>query len=72
MNKSKSNERDSSASTLKRVQALKDEPDSQKKMPEEDFDNKKLLPILKQAFDLINEIENRKNATEARIKKIER
>lgn len=70
--KSKSNERDSSASTLKRVQALKDEPDSQKKMPEEDFDNKKLLPILKQAFDLINEIENRKNATEARIKKIER
>lgn len=51
---------------------MKDEPDSQKKMPEEDFENKRLLPILKQAFDLITELEGKKKATETRIKKIER
>lgn len=59
-------------SGLNRIQALKDEPESQKKMPEEDFENKKLIPILKAAFDVINEIEEKKRVTEKRIKKIER
>jgi len=58
--------------TLNRIMGMKDEPESQKKMPEEDFENKKLLPILRQAFDLITLIENRKKETEAKIKRIER
>jgi hypothetical protein len=41
-------------------------------MPEEDFENKKLFPILRSAFDLINEIETRKKDVEGRIKRIER
>ena len=51
---------------------MKDAPDSQKKIPEEDFENKKLIPIFKEAFDLISTIEERKKTTEARIKRIER
>ena len=49
-----------------------DEPESQKKRPEEDFENKRLIPVLKEAFDLISTIEERKKKTEKRIKKIER
>ena len=38
----------------------KEQPDSQKKRPEEDFENKKLIPILREAFDMVMLIENRK------------
>ena len=50
----------------------KDEHESQKKRSEEDFENKKLVPILKEAFDLITIIENRKKDAEKKIKRIER
>ena len=43
-----------------RIQSKKDQPDSQKKKPEEDFENKKLLPVLREAFDLLMMIEKRK------------
>jgi len=46
----------------KRIQ--REEPESQKKKPEEDFDNKKLLFILREAFDLIEIIEKRKKESE--------
>ena len=55
---------------LNKIEALKDQHESQKKRPEEDYENKKLLPIFKEAFDLINLIENRKRETELKIKKI--
>ena len=51
---------------------MKDEPESQKKRPEEDFENKKLIPILKEAFDLIDTIETRKKKAEEKIRKIRR
>lgn len=50
----------------------KEEHESQKKRSEEDFENKKLLPILREAFDLISTIENRKRDAEKKIKRIER
>jgi hypothetical protein len=49
-----------------------DAPESQKKRPEEDFENKKLHPIFKEAYDLITTIENRRKQTEKKIAKIER
>lgn len=55
---------------LTKIEALKDQHESQKKKAEEDFDNKKLVPILKEAFDLITLIEDRKRETEKKIKKI--
>lgn len=42
----------------------KDAPESQKKKPEEDFDNKKLISVLREAFDLMEIIENRKKDAE--------
>lgn len=33
-------------SGLKRLDQMRDQDDEQKKMPEEDFENKKLLPVL--------------------------
>jgi len=62
----------SAAGGLARIDALKDEPESQKKRPEEDYDNKKLLPILKEAFDLITTIEDRKKDMQKKIKRIEK
>jgi|LauGreDrversion4_2_1035121.scaffolds.fasta_scaffold39707_5 hypothetical protein len=55
----------STQSALKRVIGMKeeDEAQTQKKRPEEDFENLKLRPILRQAFDLIMLIENKKKDT---------
>ena len=40
-------------------------------MPSEDFENTKLLPILKEAYDLFHELDSRKTEAEQKIKKIE-
>ena len=58
----------SGLSGLNRIEGLKDEHESQKKKPEEDFENKKLVAIFREAYDLITMIENRKTQTEKRIK----
>ena len=47
-----------------RAMLLKEQPDSQKKRPEEDFENKKLVPILREAFDLVQTIEKIKKDSE--------
>lgn len=72
LKKKEQDKRGSSANGLTRIQGMKDEPDSQKKRPEEDWENKKLLPIFEEAYKLINEIEQRKTKAEQRIKRIER
>jgi hypothetical protein len=41
-------------------------------MPEEDFENKKLLPILKEAFDLIRLLEKKKQIADKEIAKIKK
>lgn len=46
-----------------RILLQKEQPDSQKKKPEEDFENKKLFPVLREAFELVSIIE--KNRAEA-------
>jgi hypothetical protein len=61
-----------SAGGITKIDALKDQHESQKKKPEEDFDNKRLISIFKEAFDLINLIEDRKRDTEKKIKNIRR
>ena len=61
-----------SAGGITKIDALKDQHESQKKKPEEDFDNKRLISIFKEAFDLINLIEDRKRETEKKIKNIRR
>jgi hypothetical protein len=66
-----SRERDSSKGPAQ-IDSLKDQHESQKKRPEEDFENKKLLPIFKEAFDLIMIIEDRKRETDKKIKNIRR
>ena len=40
-------------------------------MPSEDFENMKLLPILKEAYDLFHELDSRKTEAEQKIKQIE-
>lgn len=55
-----------------RIDNLKDQHESQKKRPEEDWENKKLLPILQEAYYLIKKINKRKEETEAKIKRIEK
>ncbi len=68
---SKEREEAKAKSGLTRIENLKDQPESQKKRAEEDFENKKLVSILREAYDLIKKIEDRKEATEKRIKQIE-
>jgi len=53
-----------------RIELKREEPENQKKMAEEDFENKKLVPVLKEAFDLVNEIETKRKVAEKEIKKI--
>ena len=60
----------SSMTMFDRIQSKKDQPDSQKKKPEEDFENKKLLPVLREAFDLLMMIEKRKKDAQKKIKAI--
>ena len=48
----------------------KDQPDSKKKKPEVDFENKKLLPVLREAYDLLMMIEKRKKDAQKKIKAI--
>jgi hypothetical protein len=45
---------------LNKIENMKDVHETQKKRPEEDFDNKKLHSVFKEAFDLITLIEDRK------------
>ena len=51
---------------------VKDEHESQKKRPEEDYENKKLIPILREAFDLVMMMEQRKKEAEKKIKRIKK
>ena len=55
-------------SMFERIQSKKDAPESQKKRPEEDYENKRLLPILREAFDLVMMIEKRKKEALKQIK----
>lgn len=50
----------------------KEDPDEMKKRPEEDFDNKKLQFVLREAFDLIMILVNRKNSAHKQISTIRR
>jgi len=45
--------------------------ETQKKMPEEDFENKKLLPILQEAFDLVDMLEKKKKETHKQLKRLD-
>ena len=45
--------------------------DKQKEMVPEDFENVRLFPILKEAFDIIKMLENRRADADKKIKKIE-
>lgn len=48
----------------KRVALQRDQPDEIKKKPEEDWENKKLIPILIEAYDLVNTIETKRREAE--------
>jgi len=48
-----------------------DVKDKQKEMPSEDFENIKLMPILKEAYDLFHMLDSRKAEAEKKIKDIE-
>ncbi len=56
----------------KSLAEMKDVPDSQKKRPEEDFENKKLVPVLREAFDLLELMEMNKREAQKQISKIKR
>ena len=47
-------------------------PESQKKRPEEDFENKKLLGILQDVFYLVTDIEKRNKKIDREIKRLNR
>ena len=49
-----------------------DVKDKQKEMPSEDFENLKLLPILREAYDLFHMLDSRKSEAEKKIKDIEK
>lgn len=56
---------------MRKIENLRDnKEDEQKDMPEEDFENKKLLPILKEAYDLVITLEKRKETAEKEIKRV--
>jgi hypothetical protein len=44
--------------------------DQQEKIPPEDFENVKLFPVLKEAYEMIADIEKRKTKADARVKQI--
>lgn len=46
--------------------------DTQKKMAQEDFENIKLLPILKEAYDLYAELDGKKEEAERKVQKIQK
>ena len=48
-----------------------DVKDKQKEMPAEDFENIKLIPILREAYDLFHSLDSRKAEAEKKIKEIE-
>ena len=47
-----------------------DVKDKQKEMPAEDFENIKLQPILREAYDLFHMLDSRKTEAEKKIKEI--
>lgn len=51
----------------KKVVLQKEEHESQKKRAEEDFENKKLIPILREAFDLVTTIEKQQKRARKQI-----
>mmetsp|Transcript_25437 Transcript_25437/g.19187 ORF Transcript_25437/g.19187 Transcript_25437/m.19187 type:complete len:279 (+) Transcript_25437:580-1416(+) len=57
---------------ISRVFLQKEQPDSQKKRPEEDFENKKLLPVLEETYQLIKTIEGIRNDINKQIKNIQK
>ena len=68
LDKEKSEEKKSSG--IKKIFLQKEQPDSQKKRAEEDFENKKLLSVLQEAFDLITTIEQIRESSKKQINKI--
>jgi hypothetical protein len=44
--------------------------DTQKKMIQEDFENVKILPILKEAYELYAELDTKKEEAEKKVRKI--
>lgn len=56
---------------LSRIDALRDQDEEVKKLPEEDYENKKLVPILRQAFDLHMKIIKKKEEADKEIKRIQ-
>ena len=64
----KEDEENKAKSVNFRMRMTKDAPESQKKKPEEDFENKKLVPVLREAFELVETIENRKKEAEKKIR----
>ena len=48
-----------------------DVKDKQKEMPSEDFENLKIMPILKEAYDLFHELDSRKADADKKIKSLE-
>lgn len=46
--------------------------DNQKGMAQEDFENQKLLPILKEAYELLSELTARKDEANRKVKQIEK
>ena len=68
----KSQEKESKKKPAETIEHLREGvTDKQDKMPSEDFENAKLLPILKEAYDLFHELDGRKTDAEQKIKKIE-
>jgi len=68
----KSQEKESKKKPAETIEHLREGvADKQDKMPSEDFENTKLLPILKEAYDLFHELDSRKTEAEQKIKKIE-
>ena len=58
-------------SSLKRIDQLRDNEDEIKKLPEEDYENKKLIPTLEAAYDLYKKILAKKKTANREIKRIE-
>lgn len=54
------------------LDAMKEDVTEQKKVPQEDWEKKKLIPILTEAYQLVVKIENKKAEADKKVKELQK